>query len=78
MAHLAILKLLFLSSVANTAPPWESSFFLQSMPPDNCAHMYTHTHTHAHTVDSQLEWKVSQDNEELKLEDCEVIPTLVE
>lgn len=36
MAHLAILQLLFFSSVANTAPPWESSFLRQSMPPDSC------------------------------------------
>jgi hypothetical protein len=36
MAHLAILQLLFFSSVANTAPRCESSFFRQSTPPECC------------------------------------------
>lgn len=35
IAHLAILQLLFFNSVANTAPLWESSFFLQSTLPDS-------------------------------------------
>ena len=35
--HLASLQLLFLSSVANTAPRWVSRRCRQSMPPLDCA-----------------------------------------
>lgn len=40
IAHLAILQLLFFNSVANTAPRWESSFFLQSTLPDSYMYRY--------------------------------------
>lgn len=60
IAHLAILKLLFLSSVAKTAPPCESNFFLQSIPPEcyNIIHTYIQTPKISDRVKSN--WLVDQ------------------
>ena len=37
VVHFANLQLLFLSSVAKTAPLWLSNLDLQSTPPQNCS-----------------------------------------